>query len=170
MNRDRIKELLDIPKPLHLLTILPWLSGQARCAAAAHQKTPLERCHWGRLTALIPMPLSLALTQWPRGSARGGSQREPKVASGCRVVLSMLMMLVSVPAVEGTAEIYTWVDRDGQVHFTDDYSIVPPEYRDRVESRPSSRPSALPPPPAPSGTSRRRRHRPCHLIHRPGDW
>jgi hypothetical protein len=45
------------------------------------------------------------------------------------------------------AEIYHWVDRDGHAHFTDDYAVVPPEYRDRVQSRPSSPPSETPLPP-----------------------
>ena len=44
-------------------------------------------------------------------------------AGGRVIVLSMLMVLVCGLAAEGTAEIYTWVDRDGQVHFTDDYAL-----------------------------------------------
>jgi micrococcal nuclease len=67
----------------------------------------------------------------------------------------MLMLLVCGLVGEGTTEIYTWLDRDGQVHFTDNYAIVPPEYRDRVQSRPSSPPSALPPPSAPARTPNR---------------
>jgi micrococcal nuclease len=93
--------------------------------------------------------------------------REPKIASGRRVVLSMLLMLVSVLAAEGTAEIYTWVDRDGLVHFTDDYAIVPPEYRDRVQSRPSSPPSALPPQLAPSETPQKEKRSKSPLPPRP---
>jgi Domain of unknown function (DUF4124) len=81
--------------------------------------------------------------------------REPRLAGGRVIALGMLMVLVCGLAAEGTAEIYTWVDRDGQVHFTDDYTLVPPEYRDRAQSRPSSPPSALPPPPAPSGPSKK---------------
>ena len=80
--------------------------------------------------------------------------RELRIAGGRVIVLAMLMVLVCGLAGAGTAGIYTWVDRDGQVHFTDDYALVPPEYRDRAQSRPSSPPSALPPPPAPSGTSK----------------
>ena len=49
--------------------------------------------------------------------------RELRIAGGRGVVLAMLMVLVCGLAGEGTAEIYTWVDRDGQVHFTDDYAI-----------------------------------------------
>jgi micrococcal nuclease len=67
----------------------------------------------------------------------------------------MLIVLVCSLAGEGATAIYTWVDRDGQVHFTDDYALVPPEYRDRVESRPSSPPLAQPTPPVLSGTSKK---------------
>ena len=78
--------------------------------------------------------------------------QEPRIACGRGVILAMLTILVCGLAGEGTAEIYTWVDRDGQVHFTDNYIAVPQEYRDRAQSRPSSPPSTPPPPPAPSGT------------------
>jgi micrococcal nuclease len=67
----------------------------------------------------------------------------------------MFVVLVCGLVGEADADIYTWIDRDGQVHFTDDYAIVPPEYRDRVQSRPSSPPAALPPAPAPPGTTKK---------------
>jgi endonuclease YncB( thermonuclease family) len=92
--------------------------------------------------------------------------RELRNADGHVIVLSMLMVLVCGLAAEGTAEIYTWVDRDGQVHFTDDYALVPPEFRDRAQSRPSSPPSALPPLPAPSGTSKKQKVPNSPLPHR----
>jgi micrococcal nuclease len=76
--------------------------------------------------------------------------QEPRIAGSRGVILAMLAVLVCGLAGEATAEIYTWVDREGQVHFTDNYAIVPPDYRDHVQSRPSSPPSALPPPPAPA--------------------
>jgi hypothetical protein len=76
--------------------------------------------------------------------------QEPRIASGRAVALALLVMLVCGRASELPAEIYTWVDREGQVHFTDNYAIVPPDYRDRVQSRPSA-PASLPPaPPAPA--------------------
>jgi micrococcal nuclease len=56
------------------------------------------------------------------------------------------------------ADIYKWLDRDGQTHFTDDYSLVPTEYRDRVQSRPSSPPAATSPPPASSTKSKKGRN------------
>jgi micrococcal nuclease len=80
---------------------------------------------------------------------------KPRIAGGRGVILGMLLVLVCSLAGEGAAAIYTWVDRDGQVHFTDDYALVPPEYRDRVESRPSSPPLAQPTPPVLSGTSKK---------------
>jgi Domain of unknown function (DUF4124) len=75
---------------------------------------------------------------------------ERRIAGGRGLIFATLAILVCGLAGEVTAEIYTWVDREGQVHFTDNYAIVPPDYRDRVQSRPSSPPSALPPPPAPA--------------------
>jgi micrococcal nuclease len=75
--------------------------------------------------------------------------RKVVMARRLGVVWAMLHVLVFGLASEAAAEIYRWVDRDGQVHFADDASLVPPEYRDRVQSRPSS-PSSEPPPLPPS--------------------
>lgn len=69
--------------------------------------------------------------------------------------LGVLLLLICVLVGDASGDIYTWVDRDGQVHFTDDYSLVPPEYRDRAGSRPSSPPSEPLSPPASSGTSKK---------------
>lgn len=60
--------------------------------------------------------------------------------SGFRLAGLALLLLMHSGWVR--AEIYTWVDRDGQVHFTDDAGLIPPEYRDRVRTRPSSPPPA----------------------------
>jgi micrococcal nuclease len=65
-------------------------------------------------------------------------------------ILGLLSVLVLAFAEERAAEIYTWVDRDGQVHFTDDYALVPAEYRDAVQSRPSSPLAETPLPPTSS--------------------
>jgi nitroreductase len=49
MDRDTIKELLGIPQPLHLLTILPF--GYAVDTNAPRRQTkkrPAEVCFWGR--------------------------------------------------------------------------------------------------------------------------
>ncbi len=49
MNRDRIKELLGIPKPLHLLTILPFgYPVQPDAPRRRTKKRPAEVCPWGR--------------------------------------------------------------------------------------------------------------------------
>jgi nitroreductase len=49
MNRDRIKELLGIPKTLHLLTILPFgYPVQPDAPPRRTKKRPAEVCHWGR--------------------------------------------------------------------------------------------------------------------------
>jgi micrococcal nuclease len=70
------------------------------------------------------------------------------------IAFGMWLWLVLGPVGEGVAEIYTWVDRDGQVHFTDDASLIPPEYRDRAQTRPSSPPSEISPGPANSAKSK----------------
>jgi chromosome segregation ATPase len=50
-----------------------------------------------------------------------------------RKILILLILLVFVsPAYAATA--YKWVDKEGVVNFTDDYSNVPPEYRARVST------------------------------------
>jgi micrococcal nuclease len=72
----------------------------------------------------------------------------------------MLLLLLLTLCREGSAEIYRWVDQSGQVHFTDDVSQVPPEYRAGVERRPSTVPSPVPPaPPASSPPQQDRRSR-----------
>ena len=76
--------------------------------------------------------------------------RKAVMTRGLGVVMGMLGMLVFGLVDKGGAEIYKWVDRDGQVHFTDEYSSIPPDYRDRVQSRPSSPPSETPLPPTSS--------------------
>ena len=62
------------------------------------------------------------------------------------ITLSILSALVFMLVSGGGAEIYTWVDRDGQLHFTDNEAAVPTEYRDTVQARPSSPPTDAPPP------------------------
>lgn len=53
----------------------------------------------------------------------------------------MLALLMGVPVRSACAEIYTWVDRDGQLHFTDNQALIPSEYRAGAQSRPSAPPS-----------------------------
>jgi micrococcal nuclease len=75
------------------------------------------------------------------------------------VALAVLPLLWCVCAAEADGEIYRWVDRAGQVHFTDDYHQVPPESRDQVQVRPSIPPSEAPGPSPPPPTSKPRRPR-----------
>ena len=77
------------------------------------------------------------------------------MARQAAAILNLLLVLVVGLVGKGAAEIYIWVDSYGQVHFTDEYALVPPEYRDVVQSRPSS-PLADPPlPPASSAKSKK---------------
>jgi nitroreductase len=49
MNRDRIKQLLEVPPALHLLTILPFgYPAQGDAPRRRAKKRPAEVCHWGR--------------------------------------------------------------------------------------------------------------------------
>jgi nitroreductase len=49
MERDRIKELLGIPRALHLLTILPFgYPVQPDTLRRRVKKRPAEVCHWGQ--------------------------------------------------------------------------------------------------------------------------
>jgi hypothetical protein len=50
-----------------------------------------------------------------------------------RKVTIILALLVFVSSAYG-ATVYKWVDEAGVVSFTDDYSLVPPTYRDGVET------------------------------------
>ncbi|MCJ7641930.1 MAG: DUF4124 domain-containing protein, partial [Desulfobacterales bacterium] len=50
-----------------------------------------------------------------------------------RKVLFLLFLLVfASPGYAAT--IYRWVDGKGSVHFADDYTLVPPQYRDQVKT------------------------------------
>jgi micrococcal nuclease len=80
------------------------------------------------------------------------------MAKRSEAILVLVSVLVFGLAGAAAADIYKWLDRDGQTHFTDDYSLVPPEYRDRVQSRPSSPPAETSLPPASSPTSKRGRN------------
>lgn len=75
---------------------------------------------------------------------------------GWTCLFALLTCLVCLPVRSAQAEIYTWVDRDGQTHFTDNQALVPPEYRDRMLARPTLPPSEVLPPPAPSANAKKK--------------
>ncbi len=50
-----------------------------------------------------------------------------------RIALSLLVIATFVSAGQG-GTVYKWVDKDGSVNFTDDYTKIPAEYRDRIEA------------------------------------
>jgi micrococcal nuclease len=70
-------------------------------------------------------------------------------------LLAVLALLLLIHSGRAGAEIYRWIDGGGQVHFTDDASLIPAEYRDSVQTRPSSPPLESSPPPAASKKSKR---------------
>ena len=44
-----------------------------------------------------------------------------------------VLLFLFIFASSASATIYRWVDEKGVVNFTDDYSKVPPKYRNKVE-------------------------------------
>ena len=50
------------------------------------------------------------------------------------VKITILILLLVLPSISHSADIYKWVDKNGTAHFTDDISKVPPEYRDQVKT------------------------------------
>ena len=50
-----------------------------------------------------------------------------------KFLIFLILLVFALPA--NATTIYKWVDKDGVVNFTDDYSNVPSSYRDRVEVR-----------------------------------
>jgi clan AA aspartic protease (TIGR02281 family) len=57
-----------------------------------------------------------------------------------RLALFLAVLAVST-ASAASAEIYRWVDPQGNLHFTEDLSQVPPQYREQAVRRPTSPPS-----------------------------
>jgi micrococcal nuclease len=72
------------------------------------------------------------------------------------VALGFLPFLLCVLTREVRAEIYRWIDPAGQVHFTDDVSQIPPEYREGAERRPGTTSSQLSPPSQETSVPRQR--------------
>ena len=71
-------------------------------------------------------------------------------------LLIFFLSLLFIVASSASAAIYSWTDEKGTTNFADDYSKVPPEYRDKVKElniqpgkktvSPSSRTTTAPPP------------------------
>jgi len=67
-----------------------------------------------------------------------------------RFFMTIIALFVFVSISYGVA-VYKWVDKDGVVHFTDDYSNIPAQYRNQVrteetgESQKVETPTAPPP-------------------------
>ena len=49
-----------------------------------------------------------------------------------KIIILLILLMFTVPA--HAATIYKWVDKEGVVNYSDDYSKVPAFYRDRVET------------------------------------
>ena len=57
----------------------------------------------------------------------------PKATSVFILIAALIFLLVDCPA--RAKEIYKWVDEKGTVHFAEDESGVPEEYRDQLEKK-----------------------------------
>ena len=106
------------------------------------------------LPSALQVPAEMRVTHGLLGKGYPLLREALRSVAGAK--LAVLALLVLMHSGWAGAEIYTWVDRDGQVHFTDDASLIPAEYRDRVQTRPSSPPLESPPPPAASEKSDKR--------------
>ena len=49
-----------------------------------------------------------------------------------KMLIPLILLVFISPAYAATA--YKWVDKEGVVNYTDDYSNIPPEYRARVST------------------------------------
>ena len=62
------------------------------------------------------------------GPSRIGSVRPPRLTLALLGGAAFLLILLSPPA-PSRADIYRWEDSQGTVHFTDDLTNIPPQYR-----------------------------------------
>ena len=65
----------------------------------------------------------------------------------------LIILLILFIASSAWATIYRWVDKAGVVNFADDYSKVPPDYRDKVEEMSIAKMGPSTTPPTPLGTT-----------------
>jgi hypothetical protein len=63
----------------------------------------------------------------------------------------ILFIFIFVFVTSASATVYKWVDKNGAVNFSDDYSKVPPDYRNKVEEMNTAGTRSSTPPQAPSG-------------------
>ncbi len=64
------------------------------------------------------------------------------------ILFAFMLIFVS----NASATVYKWVDRDGAINFSDDYSRIPPDYRNRAEELNIAGAGSSAPSPIPSGT------------------
>jgi hypothetical protein len=70
-----------------------------------------------------------------------------------KAMIGLFTMVLFVSAAHG-ATVHKWVDKDGVVHFTDDYTQIPAQYRDRIKTEETREPQRVETPaPAPASGS-----------------
>ena len=74
---------------------------------------------------------------WDRKKGRGcileANGHFPIGKGGRKMKKLIFILFLFIFASSASATIYKWVDQGGAVNFADDYSKVPPDYRDSVE-------------------------------------
>jgi len=72
------------------------------------------------------------------------------------VFITILALMVFVPIAHAVT-VYKWVDKDGVVNFTDDYSQIPPQYRNQVKTEDAgeSQKGETPAPSPPAGSPKK---------------
>lgn len=70
-----------------------------------------------------------------------------RTGEGILAAVFFALVLILPAAGAGQQNFYQWVDKQGTVHFTDNYYAIPPQYRSQVKEVPGGAP---PPPPSPS--------------------
>ena len=81
------------------------------------------------------------------GPSRIGSVRPARLTLALLGGAAFLLILLSPPA-PSRADIYRWEDSQGTVHFTDDLTNIPPQYRKNSTLLIREAPSVFPPPQA----------------------
>ena len=59
-----------------------------------------------------------------------------------KAMIGVFIVALFFSAAHG-ATVYKWVDKDGVVYFTDDYTQIPAQYRDRVKTEETGEPQRV---------------------------
>ena len=71
-----------------------------------------------------------------------------------KAMIGVFIVVMLFSAAHG-ATVYKWVDKDGVVYFTDDYTQIPAQYRDRIKTEETGEPQRVETPAPASGSPRK---------------